>query len=312
LLLQAASIVRYFDREGLGRIIFVWNDSVETPAGFRDQLGDALNGLDHEFKQAPEVGIEQETLGVYGWVTQQAVKLLVSQRVRSSNYLVLDAKNHFVRSTSVNDFIARDGKGIFRTEELSGEAAMRYRYSQGYFGLNPAEVPCRAVRPHTPFLLNKKIVASMLDRIVQLEGVSVGKAFLLREEKLTEFLGYQAFYLSEGGQLSDLYVELHAPARPILWGTLWREPDYFENWMNLAKSIDTKIVGVHWAACINMNDRQKQSLSEFWKDRNLIDTLEEGRKLIDSVALGLPEGELEHARSLVSVPRGRVPPSAAK
>jgi len=38
------------------------------------------------------------------WTTQQIVKLLVSRCVKSSYYLVLDSKNHFIRPVSFSDY----------------------------------------------------------------------------------------------------------------------------------------------------------------------------------------------------------------
>jgi hypothetical protein len=70
----------------------------------RDYLGGRISGAlmnKTRFLPAPEVA----TLApMRAWRAQQVLKLEVARRVATEQYLLLDAKNHFVRPTTSADF----------------------------------------------------------------------------------------------------------------------------------------------------------------------------------------------------------------
>ena len=57
-----------------------------------------------------------------GWYAQQAAKLQVAEVIRSRHYLVLDAKNAFMRTVEFGDFYSPCGRPLF--EDLGGLQAM--------------------------------------------------------------------------------------------------------------------------------------------------------------------------------------------
>ena len=143
-LLQARSIERYFNSSGVGRAIYIWLDVAEPPIGLENELRHCFGGIDFELIPATKLGIERRFVR-RGWYTQQAAKLLAASVVSAESYLVLDAKNHFVRPCSHTDFITDTGKGVFALQHLGGASAASFRFCLNYFGLDSEVVPCRAV-----------------------------------------------------------------------------------------------------------------------------------------------------------------------
>ena len=83
--LQARSIGLYFERQGLGRVIYVWNDTAALPDCLQDELGTELHNIDHELVPAATLGVGRGAIETDGWTTQQALKLLAAQLAIAGN-----------------------------------------------------------------------------------------------------------------------------------------------------------------------------------------------------------------------------------
>jgi hypothetical protein len=298
-LLQAASIARYFERLALHRVIYVWHDSLEIPTGLRDLLSSHLDGICFELFSATELGIKPTFIGIDGWVTQQVAKLLAAQVVSTENYLVLDAKNHFVRPCSANDFVTIDGKGICNMEPLSSVEADAFMYCLQYFGINQQDKSFRVINNLTPFLLKKTLVERMLARLNQIDRREIAEVFFRHKDKLHEFFVYQAYLMSQGYKLSDYYEDTKTRITAVLWGNLMPGQQNFDIWIKQLENVDVKVSGVHWAACRNMSAEQRASVCDFWLDRGLVTSGREGTKIIESVVNRLLKGEEAFADKLL-------------
>jgi len=96
----------------IGNIFIVYNDSKFTD--FKQNIIPVLqNDYPIEFRSKLQF-IWSKDLGIDtnrpGWFTQQQAKLLVSCYVRSECYVVLDAKNHFIRKIEKEAFFSNDAK----------------------------------------------------------------------------------------------------------------------------------------------------------------------------------------------------------
>jgi hypothetical protein len=294
--LQARSIARYFERSGLGRILYIWNDTSEMPAALREELAECMDGIAFELLSASELGVDSAAIAIDGWTTQQALKLLAARRVVTDSYLVLDAKIHLVQSCSIRDFVAQDGRGIHLMEDLGKSES--YQYCREYFGVDPQMGACRGVLNVTPFVLKTAVVERMLVTFEQKEGCATAETFLAHQKKLSEFLAYQAYVLSERGKLSDLYQEARARIEVVIWGPTAQDVDEFECSMELLELGSVKVGGLHWMACCIMSAGQRARLCELWLSRGLVASAEEGQETIDSVARNLTEGDWKYLGSV--------------
>ena len=292
--LQARSIARYFERDGLGRLIYIWHDTLPTPDTLREQLGECLDGITFELLTASEFGVEQSDIATDGWTTQQALKLMAGRLVRTEFYLVLDAKNHFVSSCSMKDFIAEDGRGIFPIKNLAKNES--YQYCLEYFDVDIPVGARRGVAPVTPFLLKTGIVQRLLETFAQKENRTVTKTFLRHQHKLSEFLAYQAYALSEGDSLCDLYKERRAHIAEILWAPIVQDSARFRRCAQQLESGYIKVLGLHWMACCLLSAEQSTRICKFWLSRSLVTSIQEARSIIDSVVNNLRVGDRKYLR----------------
>lgn len=287
--LQARSIARYFERPGLGRVIYVWNDTVEMPADLRGELAACLDGIDFELLSAAELGVSRAAIEVDGWTTQQAAKLLAAGVSGAEHCLVLDAKNHFVWPCSVRDFVTQDGRGIACLQDIGNSEF--FRHCLGYFGDRREIGACRGALNVTPFLLRSAVVRRMLATIEQRERRTLAEIFLAHQHKLTEFMAYQAYALKEGIEPSELFQEAATNIAEHVWGPTVQEAGEFERCLTRLQGAQTKVLGLHWMACCLLSERQRESLCTFWVSRGLMDSAEEGQRAIASVTNGLRDGD---------------------
>ena len=189
-LLQARSIAKYFARDCLGQVLYVWNDASAAPKGLHAELAACLGDVRFRFVYADSLGIESSAIEVDGWTTQQAAKLLAARRIDADHYLVLDAKNHFIWPCVVTDFLAEDGRAVAPIERIGSTAA--FRYSVNYFHIDGDTADDRGVLDVTPFVFRTDVVRRLLVALEQKDG-SVVTAFLAHQNKLMEFMSYQAY-----------------------------------------------------------------------------------------------------------------------
>ena len=297
--LQARSIGLYFDRRGLGRVIYVWNDTAALPDCLQGELGTELDNIDHELVPAATLGVGRGAIETDGWTTQQALKLLAAQLATAEHYLVLDAKNHFLWPCSLRDFVARDGRAIALLEEIGGSES--FQYCLRFFGIKIEAGATRGVLNVTPFLLQAALVRRMLTVLEQKQGVALAELFLAHQHNLTEFMAYQAFAVADGRGLAEMYQEAEAPIAETVWGAIVHVEEQFKRCMDHVKGGQTKVLGLHWIACCVLSANQSEALCEVWIDRGLTNSLAQGRRIIDSVKSSLREGDKAFLRKSLAL-----------
>lgn len=273
-ILQARSIARYFARQGVGRLFLVWNDAGPLPPDARGDLVAALGDFNHEITTAEELGVARDRITADGWTAQQAAKLLISRAVSHQHYLVLDSKNFFVAPCSVGDFINEDGRITFRQlRDLSGNEL--FRYALRYFDVQPDHldpVDLVGVHNHTPFLLKTDVVRRMLLRIEGSSRCGVDEIFFEHQHRLTEFFAYQAFVISEGQRLSDLFQHTDRDVVTDIWWPHTAADDGIRKILDRvgdAEDSHARVVSVHWIAFILLSPAQIEALSKFLVIRDL-------------------------------------------
>lgn len=283
-LLQAQSIARHFDRDGLGRVFYVWNDTREVPNGLSAELTACFDGIRFELVHASHLGIAPSAVDIDGWTTQQAAKLLTARLVAADHYLVLDAKNHFVWPCTVSDFLAPDGQAFASIGHIGNDES--FRYGLNYFGICAKASQVTGVLNVTPFLLQTELVRRLLVALEQKNG-SVTRAFLAHQHKLTEFMSYQAYARVQGIDTAKLF----RPARECIAETIWaatvQDDGDFDRCVQRATRGETKVLGLHWMACCLLSEVQRATVCRLWTSRGLTESDERGENAIAMLEAGL-------------------------
>ena len=133
---------------------------------------------------------------------QQAMKLHVAKHITTENYLVLDAKNHFIRTISFPDFFADDGRILTEATKYTGYLKSCLAHSLAFFS-EEACIEDIALPTVTPYILKTDLVRDMLGEIAAIRGKNVLEV-IQENDRRTEFLLYYAF-LRKKGVVSALY-----------------------------------------------------------------------------------------------------------
>jgi Family of unknown function (DUF6492) len=215
--------------------------------------------------------------GAVGWRSQQVLKLCVAKLISSERYLVLDAKNHFVR-TLRSDFVeAPDGRARvnvygYQTHRLRPDL----EHVLSYLGLDSSgQVECFTATV-TPFVLDTGIVRAMIADIEQKAGRNFGQEFIARD--LTEFFLYSGWIIAGGRSLHDVF-DLHQVACPVVWPKAATLAGV-ETAITAATERQTPVFTVHRRALARLDPAAGGTLARFWVDRGLFGSLEQADQFI--------------------------------
>lgn len=259
--LQLVSIDRLFDLDTLGTYWLIPNgeaDGFEAGLrGFVDRLRPALRD---KVRILPASTLATEKLG--GWRGQQVIKLLVSRRIAALTYLVLDAKNHFIRPASAADFF-RDGKALTLFERPS--PAMQYLLvaSASYFGISLDEAMAEAMPTITPYLMYTDMARALLDEVEKREGMPFARAFLINLKGFGEFLLYYA-YLRWRGEIAGRYV--NGPRTCITLFAKWpEEAAVIGRVLDGVSRPEVNMFGLHRLRLPILDREHKQRIAQMWQ-----------------------------------------------
>lgn len=204
--LQARSIGRHLSLDNVRKVHVVLNE--DAPDELRalieafaaDEYGQASDRL--RIWSASELMPSQE---LRGWRKQQTLKLAIARHIQTAKFLVLDAKNHFVRPVNSDTFLDEIGR-IRSFWTTQGGSLQNYLINcLRYYGL-PVEWSLQAAMPAiTPFGLYTQAVVTMMDNIAARENMSFFEFFHTPGRDVTEFFLYFAFLRSRGVDLYRIY-----------------------------------------------------------------------------------------------------------
>ncbi|MGA0595560.1 DUF6492 family protein [Enterovirga sp. CN4-39] len=121
------------------------------------------------FDVLPFSAVVPELDRTWGWRSQQILKLEVHRLVSTDWYVVLDAKNHFLRPFSTRDFVQEDGRGRIALQRHRGHMEPFLRASLREFGREADEYLERGFPTTTPLPLHTRTV-SLLSAHLGAEG----------------------------------------------------------------------------------------------------------------------------------------------
>jgi hypothetical protein len=125
-----------------------------------------------------------------GWQLQQLNKILISKYIKAEYYCILDAKNHFIRSTNYDDFFYNNDYYIYtspgcRTNDFYYSNCTEYFSGKSSTNKNDVSMS-------SPFIFHKKTVEEMISYI-ELKEKQKFAAFFMSNSNITEFYLYASF-----------------------------------------------------------------------------------------------------------------------
>jgi hypothetical protein len=296
--LQARSMARYLDPEGIGRIVVIANDAeedavVEAVEAMREDYGpfaarlevlrpDALFAarpaafgprgarqrlrlwLTWNRKRYP-LGVKRGWRGNRGWSVQQALKLAAARHGESPFLLLLDAKNHFVREVGVAHFVSADGRAMSYREPPIDKF---YGWIAGSFRLLKVPPP-----PHdapapptiTPYVVPRAVLLGTLEALERVAGPA--EAFFARARAQTsEFMLIYAHAASLPGGWEAAFADgLMPPA------TIFRDSDAvtIDRMLGRVERGEAEVFSVHSVRLDRLTPEERARIAALWRERGL-------------------------------------------
>lgn len=193
------SIEKFFPQELLGKIIVI-NNSPDVAAGWT-LFDDLVLPSAVKYKEKL-IYVSKESLGlglshdVSAYTLQQALKLQSSRIVTTDDYLILDAKNHFIRPVTRADFYADHGK--LRIEECKHGGYLKtcINRSRLFYGLDQDDSGT-GFQTVTPYMMKTVVARSLLADMEAKHSMNIAEV-IAEDDKRTEFFLYYAYMIKEG------------------------------------------------------------------------------------------------------------------
>ena len=174
MLLQAESVNKFLEPCCHWIII---NEKMPDVEAWEELLNPFYNK--HELKIIPQHLLFENKENVYGHFTQQICKLAIAKLIKD-DYLILDSKNFFIKSSSINDWDSYIGSGMIEFVNEPPDDYIKYQpYKNGndkswsnaieqyknMLGLK--ETPSYFLKPMTPFKIEYQLLknSNLLDNI---------------------------------------------------------------------------------------------------------------------------------------------------
>lgn len=263
--LQARSLARFVPTEHFHRLIVI--DNSRTGLRARDRL-----------RLLTEYGTWQDKVDVVrpehvtplpparGWIGQQVLKLMISQRVETPHYLVLDAKNVWVRPTSVTEFVTPDGRargGMHSYREHPLRETLEHVLR--YLGVDPERWLDSFPVTHTPVVLSTATVGQLTEDIAVRGGRPFAEEFVAAG--LTEFFLYAGWITARYGSLAG-----HVDGTVVRSATVWprrRSAADVRRALAEADELDAPFLAIHRTALARMDREAVAALAAFWVARGM-------------------------------------------
>lgn len=207
------------------------------------------------------------------WTNQQIFKLLMSKFVESDYYIVLDAKNHFIRKIEISDFVINNKPNMYL--DNPGGMITYYHNCLKYFNINcpfnykyhdkekKQPIGCNILLSTTPFIFIKIEVLNLIEYIENKEKCSFEYFFNINKKKYCEFYLYSTYLIYKNNINKHNLVNSSSV-------TIFGNPDKPWNDINKKKKVITnsncKVFGLHRKAVMRMNNEYKHNLIEIYKN----------------------------------------------
>lgn len=259
--LQALSIDRLFDVEGVQEYLVVLNGSDNELLGteFQRHLkGRISTNLRDKLRLISTPDLPRGGDG-RGWYGQQTLKLALCDLVQTDAYLMLDAKNHFIRPSRIEDFFY-DGKPITQLTPTTPNWTKYVRASLTALDVFTEDRLSQMMPTVTPYLMLTKEVASTARRLEQKFGLPLDKA-IRKTGGATEFFLYYAHLVSA-------FDNIPYSNRPSLTRTLFTQwpQDHGKVIDMISEAVEQNVpmFGLHRNRLPQLSRYQMDAIKDMW------------------------------------------------
>jgi len=287
--LQARSFRLFVAPEVVSVIHVINNDEESGPArrAFEAEVLHEYGGLATKVVFHPWDAVISSKFKATGWRVQQALKLGISKYVETRYYVVLDAKNHYIRDVGRGDFFSADDdqKPIMFRGSPKGNLREYFKRTFEYLEQDPDRYIENAMPATTPYILMTNIVRQLIEYVEDREGVGIEEVMLSRNRHVTEFFLYYGFLLRSGLVPEDIYK--FTKKRGVTLFTRWpeREED-LDRALGLLARPEYKMFGLHRNRVARMTGQQRQLIVDTWIGAGLVADGDEAAEF-----LRLPEAD---------------------
>lgn len=268
--LQARSVALYVEPGLFSKIILIDN----TPGGGSGSHAARLKQAFGRHAALVEVYDAAEVYAIppmEGWMAQQVLKLSISRLVETPQYVLFDAKNHWLRPISRDVFYAESGLPYLDSENYVGHPLREFLLrALGYFGLQDPRYQETFYQTITPFVMDKDVVQ---DLIAHMEAKS-GRSFaeVMRDGWLTEFFTYEAFICWRHGSIEARYAVRPLPATAVS-DVVWPESNDEGTIERILRDLEARqhpMFSFHRRAGKGLSGRSRRLLADFWIRHGLL------------------------------------------
>jgi len=302
--IQARSIARFMSPEMIGEIFIVIHDVEEDECVSRvKSLLNEYGPLESKVRIIrpsrlirPQMGIlpgrEQIRMkrhkkklsgpgwrGTNGWAMQQAFKLLSVGAGKSGYILILDAKNHFLNTIEMSDFVAEDGRP--RSSIAQPHEKQLTWISASFEALGQTGPDDLGVVPETvtPFVVERSFLRDAVRFIEGRQG-ALECFFQRRRGKATEFMLLFAYATIERGGWDQCF----AFGLPAINTVFTSTPDEKVCAMLVeAQHQPPKFFGIHRRRVGSLTAKQKALTQKIWVENGLFDSIAETEVVFGSM-----------------------------
>lgn len=192
-----------------------------------------------------------------GYYDQQALKLSLGSYYDSELFLMLDAKNHFVRPSSPADFLVN---GVpFAPLQKSSDMWRPY-VEKSFAAVDVEGGDVDVMMPSvTPYLMYSDEVRAVAEHLVEKFGADLPTA--MAQAGGTEFLMYYAHISSRREQL---YVDRALPVRTLF--TSWpQDPTVVFKLIDEMSEKEVPMFGLHRNRLPQLTEKQVQAITSLWR-----------------------------------------------
>jgi len=267
MILQMLSVDRLLDHAHVGRYVVVLNgaDNHTLAEYFRAHAFPRLSGA---LRDKIEFVDGKAVLGgaSAGWRDQQAIKLLIANHLTNDFYLLLDAKNHFIRPTLVSEFfLGGSPKTWLKPMPENWVQYMRHSLRQ-FRALT--EDNLKVMPPTvTPYVMIRREALAAVQRIEAASGKVFTEAFADMGDKATEFFLYYAHFIS--GRGSFPYADA-APLGTTLYTVFPSDPEMVHELIGDAAAGGLAVFGLHRKRLPQLTEPQKADIEGLWRNHLLV------------------------------------------
>lgn len=274
--LQARSMARYLDPSLIDTIHVIINERQPEPliALFHDRIAPAYGPLLPRVKLVDYKTLWAGSSRRLGWISQQALKLLVARNSRQRAIVILDSKNHFIRPVRRDDLLAADGRLRSHLYPMARKFVPHYHRACRYFGYSGA-IPDDMVLPTTtPFLADRDLILALLDAVEEKEECTFQDFFSREKGAYTEFCLYSAFHLYERGPFEHTYECRTGPTGTLFRGSASR-PERAQKVLDSLTDEAKYCMGVHRQVLQTAHPQILKMISDTWHRFGLVTSPDE-------------------------------------